>query len=56
MLERLSPDYVVVIDQPYVGTRCTAGARALRSDYVLLAKVSRDFGYYMDNYLVYRRR
>jgi hypothetical protein len=55
-LERLSPDYVVVIDQPYVGTRCIAGARALRSEYVLLARISRDFGYYMDNYLVYRRR
>lgn len=55
-LDRLSPDYVVVIDQPYVGTRCIAGARALRADYVLLARVGRDFGYYMDNYLVYRRR
>ena len=56
VLERLSPDYVVVIDQPYVGTRCIAGARVLQSGYTLLARVSRDFGSYMDNYLVYRRR
>lgn len=56
VLERLSPDYVVVIDQPYVGTRCIAGARTLQSGYTLTARVSRDFGYYLDNYLVYRRR
>lgn len=56
VLARLAPDYVVVIDQPYVGTACIAGAAELAADYVLLTKVSRDFGHYMDNYVVYRRR
>jgi len=56
VLTRFAPDYVVVIDQPYVGTYCIVGAPGLAVDYTLLARVSRDFGYYMDNYLVYRRR
>ena len=56
VLRRFLPDYVVVIDQPYVATTCIAGAPALKTDYVLLARVSRDFGSYLDNYLVYRRK
>jgi hypothetical protein len=54
-LGKIAPDYVVVIDQPYPGTACIASASELSSRYAMLAKVSRDFGYFMDYYVVYRR-
>ena len=57
MLARLKPDYVMISDnQEYLGGGCIAKAPALKTDYEALASIRRQFGDYVEHYIVHRRR